>query len=333
MEIDAIPGGMLSRQSWPLIGTNSHNVGTGMFEANYTTSGCAIGGVQWKWPASDVNPRHYVVVPTTILGKPYLVWCHLAPQKMLGKPENGSSGYGPNQLEPTGPSQMWMTPWSTKGGSLSNRAKLITDNIPPVFSTRGQYAFPANSKDISPQSLAGSAWTGWFQWGNAVSRNRVAPAKPPVEPTVAVPNGLYPAYNGVVLSVQTQVLQANQGGAINLYYLDLADHKIDGLASLINGGGLFYGMRVVSGMVFTGSATDLTSNAQIQAVAYVYNEVTGKRTSVTSSAVMSQNNSFNDWAIHGGKIYDANNKLQAELKLPASVTLVPSAFTFDVSNP
>jgi hypothetical protein len=117
-----------------------------------------------------------------------------------------------------------------------------------------------------------------------------------------------------------------------LYYLDLANHKIVGLASLMNGGGLFYGMRVVSGMVFTGSATDLTSNAQIQAVAYVYNEVTGKRTSVSSSAVMSQNNGFNDWSIQGGKIYDASNKLQAELKLLASVTLEPSAFTFGVSN-
>jgi hypothetical protein len=129
---------MLSRLSWPLKGTNPHNIGTGMFEANYTTSGCTIGGVHWTWPASDVNPKHYVVVPTTILGKPYLVWCHLAPQKMLGKPENGSNGYGPNQIEPIGPSQMWRTPWSIKGGSLSNRATLITDNIPPVFSTSGQ---------------------------------------------------------------------------------------------------------------------------------------------------------------------------------------------------
>ena len=325
MEIDAMPGGMLSRQ-WPL------NVGTGMFEADYTSSGPTIGGVHWTWPSSDTNPKDYVIVPTTVQGKPYLVWCHLAPQKKLGKPENGSAGYGPNQVEPTGPSQMWMTPWSTKGGSLSNGATLITDDIPPVFSTTGQYVFPANPKDTTAQSLASSAWAGWFQWGQVTHPYTLPAPQSPVEPTVAWPNGLNPAYNGVILGVQTQVLQANQGGAINLYYIDLASHKIVGLASLTNGGGRFSSARTVSGMVFTGSATDLTSNGQTKAAAFVYNEVTGQRTRVESSAVMSQNNGFGDWVIHGSKIYDANDKLQADLNLPPSVTLEPSAATFGVAT-
>lgn len=120
---------------------------------------------------------------------------------------------------------------------------------------------------------------------------------------------------------------------MNLYYLDLVNHKIVGLASLTNGGGLFFGMRVVSGMVLTGAATDLTSNGQTKAAAYVYNEVTGQRTPVDSTGVMSQNNEFNDWAIHGSKIYNANNKLQADLNLPSSVTLEPSANTFGVRTP
>jgi hypothetical protein len=131
--------------------------------------------------------------------------------------------------------------------------------------------------------------------------------------------------------VQTQVLQANQGGVMNLYYLDLANRKIVGLASLTNGGGLFFGMRVVSGMVLTASATDLTSNGQTKAAAYVYNEVTGERTPVDSTGVMSQNNGFNDWVIRGSKIYNANSKLQADLNLPPSVTLEPSASTFGIT--
>lgn len=332
MEIDAMPGGMLSTQ-WPLKGTNPTNVGTGMFEADYTSSGPTIGGVHWTWPSSDTNPKDYVIVPTTVQGKPYLVWCHFAPQKKLGKPENGSAGYGPNQVEPTGPSQMWMTPWSTKGGSLSNGATLITDDIPPVFSTSGQYVFPTNPKDTTPQSLASSAWTGWFQWGHVTHPYTFPAPQSPVEPTVAWPNGLNPAYNGVILGVQTQVLQANQGGAINLYYLNLASHKMVGLASLTNGGGLFSSARTVSGMVFTGSATDLTSTGQTKAAAFVYNEVTGQRTPVEPSVVMSQNNGFGAWVIHGSKIYDANDKLQADLNLPPSVTLEPSAATFGVAAP
>ncbi|QSO52932.1 hypothetical protein JZ785_03135 [Alicyclobacillus curvatus] len=79
---------------------------------------------------------------------------------------------------------------------------------------------------------------------------------------------------------------------MNLYYLDLANHKVIGLASLTNGGGLFPSMRVVSGMVLTGSATDLTSNGQTKGAAFVYNQVTGQRTPVESSAIMSQNNGF-----------------------------------------
>ena len=331
MEIDAVPGAMFTRQRWPLEGTNPSNVGTGMFVANYSSSGPTIGGVHWTWPSSDTNPKDYVVVPATIGGKPYLVWCHLAPQMKLGKPENGSAGYSPNQLEPTGPSQMGMTPWITHGGSLNNGATLITNDIPPVWSV-GHWAFPKNLNDVKPESLAGSAWTGWFQWGNTVHPYTVPAPKPPVEPTVAVPNGLYPAYNGVVLGVRTQVLGGNQGGATNLFYLNLANHHIEGLASLTSGGGLFSAMRVISGMVFTGEATDLMANGNTKAVAYVYNEVAGQRTPVESSTVMSQNNGFSDWVINGSKVYDANNKLVADLNLPASVTTEPSASTFGVST-
>ncbi|MFB5189936.1 hypothetical protein [Alicyclobacillus fastidiosus] len=331
MAIDAIPGAMLST-GWPLAGTTPTNVGTGMFQATYTASGPVIGGVHWTWPSSDTNPKDYVVVPTTIQGKPFLVWCHLAPEKPLGSSETGSAAYIPHQLEPTGPSQMWMTPWTVQGGVLSKGATLITNDIPPAFSASGQYVFPSNPKDSSPSSLAGSAWTGWFQWGNVAHPYSVPAAKPPVETTVAVPTGLYPAYNGVVLAVQTQVLQANQGGAVNLYDLDLANHRIVGLASLTNGGGLFNSMRVVSGMVFTGAAMESGHNGQINATAYVYDEVTGQRTQVESSVVLSQNNGFGDWSIRGSKIYDANGKLQADLQLPASVTDEPSAATFGVSG-
>lgn len=331
VEIAAMPGGMASLQGWPLKGADPQDVG-GMFEVNYNTSGPIIGGVHWTWPSTDKNPEHYVVVPTTIQGKPYLVWCHLPPEKKVGKPDNGIGGYDPNQLEPIGPSQMWMTQWNRHGGSLSKGAKLITNDIPPSFSSSGQYVFPSNPRNTNPQSLAGSAWTGWFQWGDVIHPCSLPDPKPSMEPTVAVPSGLFPAYNGVVLEMQTQVLLANQGQAINLYYLNLANRHIVGLASLTLGGGLFFSMRVVSGMAFTGSATDLTADAQIKATAFVYNEVTGKRTQVESSAVMSQNNGFNDWTIHGSSIYDANDKLVANLNLPASAVSEPSAATFGVSN-
>ncbi len=328
-EISGVPGALFSAQSWLFQGAKTHKIDGPMLVEGFSSSGFTIGGVHWTWPASDTNPDRYIVVPTTIQSKPYLVWCHLASEKALRKLEDGGAGYESNQLQPTGPSQMWMVPWRTNGGSLQNGAKLITDDIPPVWSRSGQIVF-TNTKVWSPASIAGSAWSGWFQWGRGTHPYSVPPAKWVLEPTIAVPNSLYPAYNGVVLSIRTRLLQANQGLATNLYYINLVDHTIEGLASLTDGGGLFSSLRVVSGMVFTGFATDLPVNSNVDSAAFVYNEVTRYRTPVESLAVMSQNNGFDRWMIRGGTIYDANNKLVTNLSLSASVLNEPSAETFGV---
>lgn len=322
-----IAGGLESKQGWPLKGASPQNTGTPMFEAQYSSSGFTMGGVHWTWPASDTNPSHYIVVPTTVNGKPFLVWSHLGAQKKLGNPNNG----GPNTIEPTAASSLYMTPWSTQGGSLSTGAQLITGNIPPVFSTSGQYAFPSTPKDTSPSSLASSAWTGWFQWGaSAPAREPAVNASASPSPTMAWPSSLFPAYNGVVLAVRSEVLLANQGDATNLYYINLATHNIVGLGTLTNGGGLFSSMRVVSGMVFTGAASDLTTNGSTITAAFIYNEATGQRVNVSSSAATSANG-FSDWTIQGGKVYDANNKLVANLQIPPAAINEPSAATFGVS--
>ncbi|WDL99063.1 hypothetical protein [Alicyclobacillus sp. ALC3] len=328
MEVMGIAGGLESRQGWPLNGASPQNTGSPMFAAQYSSSGFTIGGVHWTWPTSDTNPSHYIVVPTTVNGKPFLVWSHLGAQKHLGNPNGGF----PNAIEPTAASSLYMTPWSTSGGSLAAGAQLITGNIPPLFSTSGQYVFPSNPQDTSPASLASSAWTGWFQWGAApaVHLPVVNPSASPA-PTMAWPSSLFPAYNGVVLAVESQMLLANQGNATNLYYINLATHHIVGLGSLTNGGGLFYSMRVVSGMVFTGAASDLTGNGSTITAAYIYNEATGQRLSIPSNPTVSTTNGFANWTIHGGKVYDTNNKLVADLQVPAAAIDEPSAATFGVS--
>lgn len=329
-EMTGVPGALYSIQTWPFKGAIAPNYGTNQSVKTYTANGFTLAGAHFRWPITDRNPKDYILVPTTIHDEPFLVWCHLSPVLDVGKPENGNFGYASNQQKPTGPSQMWMTPWHAYGGFLNRGAILITNDLPPAFSSTGNSIFPLNPKNQTMQSLAGSAWTGWFQWGKVAHSFRVPAPKPPVALTVAYPGSLAPAYQGVILTMNTSVLGANQGDASNLYYVNLAKHRIVGLASLTNGGGMFSAMRIVSGMVFTYSATDLTSSGHTLAAAYVYNEATGKRTTLKLMDRLIQQNGFDHWRIRGSKIYDANHQWMANLNLPMSVVGEPSAATFGI---
>lgn len=327
-EMTGVPGSLQSLQMWPFKGAIARNDSRNHSIEMFTSHGFILAGAHYSWPTTDRNPKHYIVVPTEINSKPYLVWCHLSHVVEVGTPENGRFGYSPNQQKPIGPSQMWMTPWRARGGSLNDGAILLTNDLPPAFSATGKSVFPSNPKNQTMQSLAGSAWTGWFQWGNVAHPFRVPAPKPPVALTVAYPKSLAPAYQGVILTIKTSVLGANQGDTSNLYYVNLKDHKIIGLASLTVGGGMFSAMRVVSGMVLTYSATDLTSTGHFLAATYVYNEATGKRIALKSTDGLAQQNGFDHWRIRGSKIYDAKHQLMANLNLPVTIVGEPSAATF-----
>ncbi|MCI0183776.1 hypothetical protein [Sulfoacidibacillus ferrooxidans] len=324
VEMMGLAGSLYSTVSWPFKG--EHVVTSdGMQSVNLTDHGFTIGGVSWLWPSTDQNSAHYIVVPTTIKGKPFLVWCHLASLRTVPTPVTGS--YTVNQLEATGPSQLWMTPWRKRGGSLQKGAILITNDIPPVWSTTGQYVFPRHKNETGITNLAGGAYTGWFQWGSVKHPPIVAKPNGLVEPTVAFPVALYAAHNGVVLSIRTQMLFANQGTSTNLYDINLAQHKIHGLASLTAGGGLFFSMRVVSGLVLTSEASDLATSGTFQYAAYAYNEQTGDRTLIHDSPFNSLNG-FQDWSIKGDQILDADGQLAARINIPQALLLQPAEHAF-----
>ena len=333
VEVMSFPGALYSASAWPFQGSTPQNTGTPASGINFTAGGVTIAGVHWTWPSSDRTAGHYLIVPTVIRNRPYLVWGHLAAQKYAGKPMDGKA-YAPSQLLPEGPSQLYLTPWNRRGGPLEKHATVLTSDIPPVWSLSGQSVFPADSRAKTPAALAGSAWTGWFHWGR-VARPFTA-AKPQkgagAHPTVAVLQSLYSAYNGVVLVIGTHVLEANQGQASNVYYLDLARHRIVGLGSLTGGGGLFSNVRVVSGMVLTVSATDLTPKGNTLSAQFAYNEYTGTRQTLPRSVQANMISMLSSWTFRGGRIYNSAGKMVARVPVPAQALYEPSAAAFGVSG-
>lgn len=183
--IMGMAGALESNTAWPLKGAAVASTGTPMSAEQFTTSGFVIDGVHWTWPREDSNPADYLVVPTVVAGHPYLVWAHLG----------AYTGSWVSQ-DPTQPAELWMTPWVKTGGSLSAHAELLTGDIPPVWSKSERMTFSSSGAN---QSMAGSAWTGWFQWGTVQRPYAPHGGTPGASLTVAWPRALYPAYNGVVL--------------------------------------------------------------------------------------------------------------------------------------
>lgn len=262
-------GALETNTAWPLSGApviqqQTANAPT-MTIQHFSRKGFVIDGAHWSWPSSDTNPGHYLVVPAVVGGKPYLVWSHLGA-------ETGTEGT-PNVNQPA---TLWMTPWNPDGGSLASHAIVVTNDIPPVWSQSGRWDFASPVGKIP--AMAENAWTGWFRWGRVAKP--YMPRKGPTgkAQTVAWPIQLDPAFDGIVLVVETHLAGANQGFAANVYYLNLVRHTVTGLASLSNGGGLFLGLGIWNGLVVDEEATDLTRTSALLA----YNEVTGRRQSIPS---------------------------------------------------
>lgn len=296
----------------------------------FTLDGFTLAGVHWRWPSSDPDPAHYIVTPAVISGQPYLVWCHLAAeQSSEDAPQETVPGQVNLWLRPTGPAQLWMTPWRRTGGILSEQAVLITDDVPPVWAY-GQWWFSADMKDQSPAALAGGAWTGWFHWGHVSSPFHPSVVPSPSAPVVARPSRMYPAQDGIVMDIQTHVLGAPQGWATNLFYLDLSRHRMTGLASLSEGGGLFCDARVFPGVVLTGQAT--TTNASVYGAAFAFDEVTGARVAVagpgSGGADTEFSGRFDGWSVRDGRVYDGQGRAVADFKWRNQVPSMPSAGSF-----
>ncbi|NMP24877.1 hypothetical protein [Sulfobacillus harzensis] len=269
-EILSKAGSLETNVSWPLAGAKLSNTGRPMSSEQFTSAGFTIDGVHWTWPQSDPNPDDYLVVPTVVAGKPFLVWAHLG--------AHTGTGFS---FDPSQPSTVWMTPWTKTGGRLDSNATLITNDIPPVWSKSGQWNFPnPDTKPGSPSvnQMAETAWTGWFHWGSVADPYTPTAAKRgSTASTVAWPSTLSPAYNGVVLVVTTKLLGANQGQSSNVYYLNLTTRRIVGLASLTNGGGFFDALASWNGLVVTGESTDDTADTPFPSAMVAYNQRTGKR--------------------------------------------------------
>lgn len=268
-EILGMAGALETNVNWPLKGAPASHTEGAFASENFSASGFVIDGVRWTWPSNDSNPANYIVVPTVMGGKPYLVWTHLGAHK--------GSGIA---TDPRAAASLWMTPWSNRGGSLAAGAALVTNDIPPLWSTTGQWNFakphfdPTGTKtDVT--TMAQTAWTGWFHWGRVATA--YTPSKGSSSPTVAWPSTLSPAYNGVVLVVHTHLQGANQGLSSNVYYLNLKTREITGLASLTNGGGFFEASGAWNDLVVTGESTDATPHGPYPSCMVAYNEVTGKR--------------------------------------------------------
>ncbi len=159
----SMPGVLETNVAWPVKGATASDTGSPMFAEQFTKHGVIIDGAKWSWPNNDTNPRHYLVVPTVVGNTPYLVWAHLGAY-------TGNSGV---TQDPHQPATLWMTRWTSQGGSLSTHATLITNDVPPVWSRTGQWTFATNR---STQSMAQTSWTGWFHWGKAAVRTLYAGA-------------------------------------------------------------------------------------------------------------------------------------------------------------
>ena len=309
--IMGMPGALETNAAWPIRGAKASNTGTPMSTEQFTRSGVMIDGVHWRWPTTDTNPQDYLIVPTVVGGKPYLVWAHLGAH---------TGGYNVS-LDPSQPASLWMTPWTLSGGSLSSHATLISNDIPPVWSRSGQWTFASSQ---STQSMAENTWTGWFHWGTVATPYTPTPGKPNTTPTVAWPSTLYPAPNGVVLVIETHLLGAAQGSSYNVYDLNLEQHTINGLASLSNGGGMFMGLGVWNGLILDGEGA-LNASGQIPSTVVAYNEVTGKRQPIKWTHGVP---TFYDYELIGHRLLNSQGGLVATLSLSDSVLYGPTPNPF-----
>ncbi len=171
-------------------------------------------------------------------------------------------------------------PLVPSGGSLTTHAMLVTNDIPPLWSTTGQWNFA--SRHFEPMGtksdvrvMARMAWAGWFHWGNVA--RAYTPSKGSSSPTVAWPSTLSAAHNGIVLVINTHLQGANQGLSSNVYYFNLKTRQITGLASLTNGGGFFQAFSAWNDLVVTGESTDATALKPYPSYIVAFNEVTGTR--------------------------------------------------------
>ncbi len=103
-EVFGMAGALETNAHWPLKGAPTQHVQGSFASENYSASGFVVDGVRWTWPSSDANPADYIVVPTVVGGKPYLVWAHLG----------AHTGDGLT-TDPSTPASLWMTPWSRRG--------------------------------------------------------------------------------------------------------------------------------------------------------------------------------------------------------------------------
>lgn len=307
----SMPGALETNVAWPVKGSTVSHTGSPMFTEQFTRHGAIIDGVKWRWPSSDTNPQHYMVVPTVVGGTPYLVWAHLGAY-------TGSRGvsYDPHQ-----PATLWMTRWTSSGGSLSTHATLITNDVPPLWSRTGQWTFAANG---STQSMAESAWTSWFHWGKATAPYVPAPGKPGATPTMAWPDTLYPAQNGVILVVQTHLLGYAQGAAFNVYDLNLQQRTITGLASISNGGGIFDGLSVWNGLVLDAEAK-LEASGSITSTVVAYNEITGQRQQIPWGQSLPI---FYNYELVGHRLLNGQGKRVATIAASKSVLYGPNPNPF-----
>lgn len=291
----------------------------GLYTERFSNQGVTISGVHWTWPAGDSNPAHYLVVPTTVNGRPVLVWAHLPATQPIATKETVS-----HQTQWDGPATLWMTPWRPSGGSLAVLAQPLF-SIPAVWSPTGSWVtFPGNPGDPRSNSVD-SAWTGWVPAGWTTTPPSAPLPNRPQAPgrTVASTLTLYAAYHGVVVMVGTQLLGANQGFAQNYYYCNVAEHRVEGVASLTSGGGLFSWAKVVSGMVIT-QLSSPSSSGQMLTDTAVFNEVTEQRSLVSQRAA-----SMPSWVIVGNRIENAaTHRLVAQPAIPEAVLSGPEPAYF-----
>ncbi|NMP23685.1 hypothetical protein [Sulfobacillus harzensis] len=315
-------GALETNAGWPIKGAKTTQTGTPMVTEQFSRSGFIIDGVHWTWPTGDTHPQDYVVVPTVVGGRPYIIWAH------LGAHTGGSDDVS---RDPTEPATLWMTPWSAAGGPLVKYATLLTNDIPPVWSRTGQWNFSTHGSATTGQVppvkvMAESAWVGWFHWGRVTTLYQPKLGASGQTPTVAWPSTLSPAYNGVVLTISTHLLGAAEGLSTNIYYLNLEHHTITGLASVSNGGGIFSSIAIWNGLVVDGEAREQVKTSTFSSNVVAYNEVTGQRQSLVWPDTAVSN--FYDSEMIGNHFVNSEGATMATLRAPLSQLYGPTPNPF-----
>lgn len=318
VQVESRPGVLRADVRWPFAGMAAlpvprrfeRGVRPGWYQELFAATGLTLAGVHWTWGPGPADPRHVVVVPTTVGHQPVLVW-GVVPATAPA----GPSGLAAAERRWTGPVTLWMTPWRRTGGALATGARRLV-TIPAVWSPGGaRVTFPGTPGAPSANPVA-TAWTGWVPagWRTRPPRVPLPAAAPGTAPTVATRLALYAAVNGVVLQVATQLVGAPQGAAQNFYYLDLAHHQVDGLASLATGGGITTQWLVVSGLVLTQQADPLGG------VGYLFNEADDRTTRIPPSPA---------WAIVGTAVENAaTGVVLARPDIAAALLQGPTASAF-----